>query len=226
MAPESAARPGQSRESATRPDRTRAAKTDARRAAKAILASLPSDEFKARSDAACRHAVTLAAEVAPAVALAFLSMKREIDTTVFLDGCAARGIRVAVPRMANDEIEFVELPADWRSWPLDAFGIPEPPAATPALPLRELAAGPTFALVPGLSFDARGGRLGRGKGFYDHFLSRVERERAALASAGTSVRAFTRAGFCLSVQMVDSVPADPHDAPVDFVVTEKGVMRV
>jgi 5-formyltetrahydrofolate cyclo-ligase len=67
-----------------------------------------------------------------------------------------------------------------------------------------------FALVPGLGFDRRGGRLGYGGGFYDRLLA--------------GLRAF-RVAAAFSVQMIDAVPMAPHDQYVDLVVTESGLIR-
>jgi 5-formyltetrahydrofolate cyclo-ligase len=67
-----------------------------------------------------------------------------------------------------------------------------------------------FVLVPGLAFDARGGRLGYGGGFYDKLLAH-----------GLSPCAWLVAGAFKS-QMVEKVPVDGHDVPMDVVVTENG----
>ena len=60
-------------------------------------------------------------------------------------------------------------------------------------------------LVPGLAFDPNGRRIGFGAGLYDRFLSQVDAPRVALA---------------FSLQIQDSLPVEPHDEPVDWIVTE------
>jgi 5-formyltetrahydrofolate cyclo-ligase len=62
-----------------------------------------------------------------------------------------------------------------------------------------------IVLVPGLAFDRRGWRIGFGAGLYDRFLSGVDTARVALA---------------FSLQLVDSLPVESHDEPVDWIVTE------
>ena len=62
-----------------------------------------------------------------------------------------------------------------------------------------------LVLVPGLAFDRRGWRVGFGAGLYDRFLFGVRAPRVALA---------------FSLQLVDSLPVEPHDEPVDWIVTE------
>ena len=69
---------------------------------------------------------------------------------------------------------------------------------------------PDVVIVPGLAFTAAGDRLGQGGGWYDRFLSTV---RADCTTIGV--------GFDL--QLVDALPVEPHDVPLDHVVTESGV---
>ena len=73
------------------------------------------------------------------------------------------------------------------------------------------AAIPLF-LVPGLAFDPAGGRLGYGLGFYDRAF--------AVADPGA-----LKVGLAFELQIIESIPADPHDVPMDFVVTEDRVIR-
>jgi len=65
--------------------------------------------------------------------------------------------------------------------------------------------------VPGLAFDTALRRLGRGGGHYDATLPAAWRAR--------------KVGLAFEDQIVDAVPAEPHDAPVDLVVTEARVLR-
>lgn len=66
-------------------------------------------------------------------------------------------------------------------------------------------------VVPGVAFDRSGFRLGRGKGFYDRYLKRCH---------GVKV------GVCLSHQLVDSVPTEPHDHRLDLVITPEQNIKV
>jgi len=68
-------------------------------------------------------------------------------------------------------------------------------------------------LVPGLAFDASGGRLGRGKGFYDHFLPTLRAD------------AFTCAA-CFGAQIVDAMPIEPHDVRLMALACERGIITV
>ena len=64
-----------------------------------------------------------------------------------------------------------------------------------------------LALVPGLAFDARGGRLGRGGGFYDRLLARRSQKTKLV-------------GVCFAAQQVEQLPLAPHDVVMDAICTE------
>ena len=65
-----------------------------------------------------------------------------------------------------------------------------------------------LVLVPGVAFDREGARLGRGGGFYDRYLARIDRTRTAVV------------GVCFEMQIRAQVPCEAHDARMDAVVTE------
>jgi len=89
-----------------------------------------------------------------------------------------------------------------------AYGIREPDAACPLVSIEEIDA----ALVPGLAWDRRGGRMGRGAGYYDRLLG----------SPGW--RGFV-CGLFLAAQEFDRLLMEPWDVRLDAVVTEAEVLR-
>jgi 5-formyltetrahydrofolate cyclo-ligase len=80
------------------------------------------------------------------------------------------------------------------------FGIREPAASCVEMPPEDL----DLILVPGVAFDLNGNRLGRGKGFYDRLLQKCRCKKA---------------GVCFDAQLLQKIPAEPHDAKVDFILT-------
>ncbi|MCX6971383.1 MAG: 5-formyltetrahydrofolate cyclo-ligase [Verrucomicrobia bacterium] len=114
------------------------------------------------------------------------------------------GKRIAMPRAEGDDLQFhwVASRAELRP---GRFGILEPAAQAP-----DAGSGFDLILVPGLAFDLRGGRLGRGRGFYDRFLSNARG---------------LRVGVCFEDQIVGDVPEEPHDLRMDFVVTPSAISR-
>lgn len=137
----------------------------------------------------------------------YLATNEEIDTAPLLALARRRGCRVALPRVVSlrhDRMRFFDLTGDVRR---GAFGILEPRGGAPRS-AREL----DVVFMPLVGFDARGNRMGMGRGFYDrHFAFRrrlVHCRRPLLV------------GLAYAVQEVPVLPRAPHDVPVDAIVTE------
>lgn len=130
----------------------------------------------------------------------YRSTPSEPATDWLVANLLARRVRTAVPvrRGRTYGWGWVDENTCWRR---GAHGIPEPSPAKPARP-AELQA----ILVPGLAFDAHGGRLGHGRGHFDRLL----------AQSGALL-----VGLCSENRMVAAVPMEAHDVRMDVVVTEK-----
>ena len=74
---------------------------------------------------------------------------------------------------------------------------------------------PEILIVPLVGFDARGGRLGYGGGFYDRTLELLRGKRPTLAI-----------GFAYEAQRADALPLEPTDQPLDMIVTENGIYDI
>ncbi len=184
-------------------------KVEMRAAMKRCLRGIGAADLVERSAAiAQRLALTEAWDRADSV-LCFLSMPHELDTAAVISGARAGGRTVAVPRIEENDIRFVVMPPEAGALPRDAWGIPEPDPAW--LPLDLARAARVLVAVPGLAFDRQGNRLGRGKGYYDRFLSAARR----------TAKSITALGVCLSEQLVDAVPHGERDQRLDGAVTEK-----
>lgn len=169
-------------------------------------------EARAAADAAIASRVTSLAEYADAsLVLTYLSIGDEVQTSGIIRDAWSRGKVVALPRCVPHSRRM----RWYRVESLDGlerskFGVLEP-AADAAAELDPNAAPNALAIVPGLTYDARGYRLGYGGGFYDTFLA---------GFGGTSV------GICREVQLSASgeIALDAHDLPVQVVVTEARVL--
>ncbi|MDR0403626.1 MAG: 5-formyltetrahydrofolate cyclo-ligase, partial [Treponema sp.] len=164
-------------------------------------------------------------------ALVFLSTAFEINTQPLLDLARIDGKRVFAPRVERSSLGFFRIGAPRAAaggrasgkdrggspgpWAEGAFGIREPP---PEFPLASEDF-PALVIVPGLAFDRRGGRLGRGRGFYDRFLAGLDSGTLPGLPSGLS---FTVCGLCLELQIAAAVPVEDHDRKMDMVLTESG----
>ncbi len=139
------------------------------------------------------------------VVLVTLPYRSEWDATLLAAHALAQGKQVAAPRVDPPARMLRALRIDDLSRDVEPGyrGIPEPRATCTALALDRV----DWVLVPGLAFDAAGRRLGYGGGYYDRLLPLLP-------------RAVPRVAGAFEVQVVDAVPAAPHDIAVDCVVTE------
>jgi 5-formyltetrahydrofolate cyclo-ligase len=132
----------------------------------------------------------------------------EVPTDGLRHALEDRGVRVALPRVAEGALVLHQIAPGQTPSP-GYRGIPEPDADHPRVSPEEI----DLFVVPGVLFDRLGNRLGRGGGHYDRLLA------AARPDAN-------RVGLCYADHVVDSVPVEPWDAPVDVVVTDREVIRV
>ena len=128
----------------------------------------------------------------------YLPYNQEVRTTAMLEQALLDGKRVAVPKIYGDEMKFIYL-EDLSQVEKSSFGIPEPVADGP------VAGDPTaLVLMPGLAFTQNGDRMGYGGGFYDKYLEK-EPDHPTVA-------------LCYDFQIVDEIPTDDYDIPVDLVL--------
>ena len=142
--------------------------------------------------------------------MAYLATEHELNIDPMISALLERGIEVAVPGVAErgrsmDAVGIESL--DSSELDVDRFGIRVPRNRRPIDP-----AGLDLVVVPGMAFDPQGHRLGRGAGFYDHFLMSVS-DRT------------TRVGACFSLQLLSVIPTDEHDQRMHLVVTERDIHR-
>ena len=136
--------------------------------------------------------------------LLYCPVKGEPDITPLFGEVLKRGSKLALPKVTGDDLEllYIDTPLCLEE---GAYGIPEPYAGERAYP-GEI----DFIAVPGIAFDKEGYRIGFGKGYYDKLLKRVSAPKV---------------GVAYSFQVLDRVPRENWDEPVDMIVTEEGVIR-
>jgi 5-formyltetrahydrofolate cyclo-ligase len=162
-----------------------------------------SQRYRESADAAIAARVLAMPEYLQAgTVFCFVSTPREIDTRPILADALARGKRLCVPLCAEKGVMELRRITALDQLAPGAYGIPEPPADSPAVSCDET----DFAVIPCLSCDRSGRRLGRGGGYYDRFLS-AYRGGAVLVCRERLVRG--------------ELPVEPHDRPVPWVATER-----
>lgn len=179
-------------------------KKSIRQSIKRATLSLSSEEVCRQRDSVVAVLCGIITRRQPSVVALFSPLPDEVDITPVIDCLAEqKECLVLLPRVdASAEkpmMEFFEYQPDMLS--VGAYGISEPQGTKP-YPVESI----DLMVVPAVAFTRRGERLGRGKGFYDCYLSRE------------GFRAYT-VGVCYSHQLLDSLPTEPHDRRVDEVVS-------
>lgn len=172
-----------------------------------VRSGLPPASREAASLAIAARLASLPAWVRARTVALHAPLGAEVDTAELARLARAAGKRIAWPRISSTGavLEFACCTAD-ELVPGPARAL-EPPRAAPSLPLDAI----DLVVVPGVAFDASGRRLGRGRGHYDATLARL---RPATA----------RVGLAFDEQVVERVPVEPHDVPLDVVVTGSRVL--
>jgi 5-formyltetrahydrofolate cyclo-ligase len=141
-----------------------------------------------------------------AIVSGFSAIRDEIDPAALLARLGGEGCRLCLPVMQGKG-----LPLVFRAWsPGDAMGKVQWGIAEPLPDKPELE--PDIVLVPLLAFDATGYRLGYGGGFYDRTLAALSPKPLAI-------------GVGYELGRLATIHPQPHDIPMDALVTEAGVVH-
>ncbi len=184
-------------------------KKDLRTRLKANIAALSADENHQRSRQACKSLIEQPEFERAETIMVFLSLPTEINTTLLVLRAWQEGKRVLAPRVSWEQRRM--MPVEIRSLTEDIedtqWSLRQPLQGNP-VPISMI----DLVVVPGLGFDGVGNRLGRGRGFYDRFLARSDYAGSTCAVA-------------FEEQVVETIPADPHDIRVDMLITDQHVRR-
>jgi len=142
--------------------------------------------------------------------MTFVSFSSEVDTRGFIEKCWEIGKRVVTPlaKMKTKELEIYKI-NNWSQLQPGVYGILEP------IPDKQRLVAPSeidLVINPGVAFDINLNRMGYGGGFYDRFYHHLKKDCCRVA-----------VGF--DAQIVDKVPVDKYDIPVDMLITENRIIK-
>lgn len=144
------------------------------------------------------------------VIFVFVSFKSEVDTHEIIKQALKDSKTICVPRINAKEREMEIFKINSLEELKEGYyGILEPGEDCPAVNGNNI----DIVLMPGAAFDRQGGRIGYGGGFYDRFLSRMNKKVDKIALA-------------YDFQILDRVPMDEFDVRVDGIVTNEGYIGV
>ena len=178
-------------------------KKEIRREVKHSVLAMSAAECEAQSQQVCEQLERLVAERKPATVALFSPLPDEVNVAPLIGSLACR---VVLPRVGDradgtPEMEFFDYAP--QAMASGAYGIIEPQEGEPCC-VEDI----DFMVVPGVAFASDGRRLGRGKGYYDRYLSQE------------GFRAFC-VGVCYACQLCEDIPAEAHDKRVDAVISAK-----
>jgi 5-formyltetrahydrofolate cyclo-ligase len=161
----------------------------------------------ARTVRATAHLLAWIGDVSGIAVSGFMAIRTELDPLAAMTVLATHNTLCVPVIVARGQ------PLVFHRWSLACamvagpFGARVPACAEPVIP--------DIMIVPLLAFDARGGRLGYGGGYYDRTIAAARLVNPALRTAG----------FAYGAQQVDRVPVEATDQRLDTIITETGPLR-
>lgn len=130
---------------------------------------------------------------------AYMALPDEAELMPWLESLRQDGYELSLPRVEGEQMHFYRWDEGQELSQMGSFGIREPRGDALRVPPQSL----ELILIPGIAFDTRGYRLGRGKGYYDRYLPQT----TALTI-----------GITLDLMPLDRLPEDEWDRPMDLVL--------
>lgn len=169
---------------------------------------MPLEQKIEKSKKACQNLISTAWFQNASVIMIYLSLREEVDTSKAILRAWQMGKTVVVPKILWQQKHMipVEITSLKTGFTTGASGLRNPTVTVP-IPFGDI----DLVVTPGLGFDSKGNRLGRGGSFYDRFFANAELKAK-------------RCGFAFAEQLVDVVPVADYDEPVDLLVTDSGIL--
>ena len=165
-------------------------------------------EYKAKSARSIAHRLLAMPEYQEAqTVFCFVGTDREIDTRPILEDALAAGKTLCVPLCTEPGHMESRQITDLNQLVPGRYGLLEPTADTPVIPVDAI----DFAVLPCVTCNYLGQRLGHGGGYYDRYLQQITGTQAVL---------------CRTALMCDEIPIEDHDKNMDFVICEEGILNI
>lgn len=169
-----------------------------RKIIKVRVSAISPEERKKREEILHNNLFSMPEFVAANTVMLFANLPDEIATFSLIDKSIAMGKKVFLPVINGDDMTACEFKGEYK---IGKYDIKEPLTPHSSLLTPHSI---DFILVPGVAFSPNGYRLGRGKGYYDKFLSK-------------QTDLFT-VGVCFREQFFLDIPTEPHDIPMHKVI--------
>ncbi|RKY24156.1 MAG: 5-formyltetrahydrofolate cyclo-ligase [Planctomycetota bacterium] len=173
------------------------------------LLEMSAERLSEKSKKAFRNLISLPQFQRASVVMVYLSLPYEVDTSEVILYAWQLDKVVVVPKISWQQRHMLPVRINSLETVQIKSGLPNlrNPVAGVPMPFEEI----DLVVTPGLGFDRKGNRLGRGGSYYDRFFANEQLKAS-------------RCGFAFAEQLVDSVPVTSTDIPMDFLVTDEEVI--
>lgn len=175
-----------------------------------LLAEMSPAKRAEKSKKACRNLISTPQFQKASVVMVYLSLPHEVESSEIILSAWQMGKTVVVPKISWQQRHMIPVTITTldTGFSTEVGGLRNPITGLP-VPFEEI----DLVITPGLGFDRKGNRLGRGGAYFDKFF------------ANPNLKA-SRCGFAFAEQVIDEIPATKHDQPVDFLVTDTEVIYI
>ncbi len=181
-------------------------KSETRKMLKSARAKLPETTRMAYANSITEQVLKLDEIRNAETIFIYISFASEVHTHALIKALLDAGKTLAVPRIVNSDYMQAETFSSWEDLVPGELGILNPTDSTPCDGSFDV------AIIPGLGFTLSGHRMGFGRGYYDKWFSQNKvRHKIALA---------------FELQLVDEIPVEDTDVPMEKIITEKRVIVV
>ena len=177
-------------------------KTELRKKIRELKRAVSPEEKLRRSDAIMHKVEELPEFREARVVLLYWSMADEVQTHAFVERWYKEKV-LLLPCVDGDDLLLRQYTGPECMVAGEQFGIGEPDASLPEFTALDKV---EMIIVPGVAFDHKGNRMGRGRGFYDRLLK--------------STPNAMKVGVAYDFQILDSIPVEPHDVKMNRIITE------
>lgn len=176
-------------------------KSELRKQMRLLKKTFSNAQLSDYSQSVCKSILSDADVISAKTILAYYPLPDEVNIIPVIDELVGQGITVLLPQVVSDTEMIIRKYESKEDLIEGSFGILEPNGE-----IFEDYDSIDVALIPGMAFDIKGNRLGRGKGYYDRFLSRVNKKAIPLI------------GIAFPFQIVDFVPSTALDYKVSRLI--------
>ena len=172
------------------------------------LLEMTEEQRSEKSRKACQNLVSTPQFQNASAIMMYLSLPHEVDTSEAILYAWQLGKIVVVPKISWQQRHMIPVRINSleTGFSTEVSGLRNPIMGVP-VPFEEI----DLVVAPAVAFDRKGNRLGRGGSYYDKFFANAELKAH-------------KCGFAFAEQLVDSIPVAEHDEPVDFLVTDEGII--